>query len=154
MRAAVSMCISWAFLTSFMCIHDIYLAHSCNRCAGGSDVAGVQGSQPGGGARGVGSRRSNRRRGVAQVPWPPSFLFPKRQAPEHIKSPMFLQIHWVPFIRWWCIKYRNWLEPIVALYIHPCPDIALESYLSSGWVKCLAMLSAVEVRWFPVTCEL
>ena len=25
-----------------------------------------------------------------------------------------------------------WLEPIVALYIHPCPDIALESYLSSG----------------------
>jgi hypothetical protein len=29
-------------------------------------------------------------------------------------------------------KYRNWLEPIVALYILPCPDIALESYLSSG----------------------
>ena len=29
-----------------MCIHDIYLAHSCNRCAGGSDIAGVRGSQP------------------------------------------------------------------------------------------------------------
>ena len=25
------------------------------------------------------------------------------------------------------IKYRNWLESIAALYILPCPDIALES---------------------------
>ena len=45
-----------------------------------------------------------------------------------------------------CSEYRNWLEPIAALYILPCPDIALESYLSLGRVKCLAMLSAVEVR--------
>ena len=27
-----------------MCIHDIYLAHSCNRCAGGSDVAEFEGA--------------------------------------------------------------------------------------------------------------
>ena len=44
MRTVVSMCIPRAFLTSFMCIHDTYLAHSCNRCAGGSDVAGVRGT--------------------------------------------------------------------------------------------------------------
>ena len=89
MQTTTNMCIPRASLTSFMCIHDIYLVHSCDRCAGGSDVAGVWGSQPGGGARGAGSQRSNRRRGVARVPWPPAFLFPKRQAPEHIKSPMF-----------------------------------------------------------------
>ena len=76
MRTAVSMCIPRAFLTSFMCIHDIYRVHTCNRCAGGSDAAGVQGSQPGGGARGVGNRRSSHRGGVARVPdhRPSSFL--------------------------------------------------------------------------------
>ena len=154
MQTTANMRIPRASLTFVMCIHDIYLAHSCNRCVGGSDVAGVRGSQPGGGARGAGSQRSSRHGGIARVPWPSAFLVPERQALDHIKPPMFLQIHWVFFIRWWCIKYRNWLEPIAALYIPPCPDIALESYLSSGRVKCLAMLSAVEVRWFPVTCEL
>ena len=98
MRTAVSMCIPRASLTSFMCIHDIYLAHTCNRCAGGSDASGVRGSEPGGGARGAGNRWSSRRGGIAWVPWPPSFLFPERQAPKHIKSPMFLQISWVSLI--------------------------------------------------------
>ena len=33
-----------------MCIHDIYLVHTCNRCAGGNDASRVRGSEPGGGA--------------------------------------------------------------------------------------------------------
>ena len=98
MQTTANMCIPRASLT-FVHVHPWYLpSHSCNRCAGGSDTAGVRGSELGGGAQGAGNRRSSHRGGVARVPWPPSILFPERQAPEHMKPPMFLQIHWVSFI--------------------------------------------------------
>ena len=38
------MCIPRASLTSFICIHDIYLEHSCNRCAGGSALLEFEGA--------------------------------------------------------------------------------------------------------------
>ena len=43
-------------------------AYACNRCVGGSDVSGVRGSEPRGGARDSDNRRSNRQGGVARVP--------------------------------------------------------------------------------------
>ena len=153
MCTAVSMCILRASLTSFMCIHDIYLAHICNRCAGGSDTSGVQGSEPGGGARGSGNRRSSHRGGVARVPWPPPILFPERQAPEHSKSPMFLQISWVSFIVDDTLSIGIGWNKLLH-YILTCPDKILWILIKCSIEWCLAMLRPIEVRWFPITYEI
>ena len=126
----VSSCHSCAHL--YMAVHFIITFHlfvhawllcyayACNRCSGGSHASGIRASTSGGaaassGAGGADTRRRSQRRS-SWVPRSPTFLFSERQAPEHSKSPMFLQISWVSFYCWWCIKYRNWLEPIVALY--------------------------------------
>jgi hypothetical protein len=58
------------------------------------------------------------------------------------------------FILFIALSGRSWLETLVA-YVLPC----LESYpkilfVAQVRVICLAMLSAVEVGWFPVICEL
>jgi hypothetical protein len=77
-----------------------------------------------------------------------------RQAPEHYKTPYFSkQILYMCYM-YCCITYKSWLETLAALYHSLSRDM-------NPWIlhrprsnRCLVLLYAVEVRWFPDTCEL
>ena len=92
-------------------------AYACNRCSGGSHssrirtiTSGRAAGSPGAGSSG--GRKSQLRRS-SWVSWPPTFLVLERQAPEHYKPPMFLQISLASFI-FDALDYRSWLETLAA----------------------------------------
>ena len=86
-----------SFIMSIMSflMHPWYLsrASACNRCTGGSNTAGIRGTERAaaadtGGSGGAAFRRSARW-GRHWVPRSPSVQLCERQAPEHIKPPNF-----------------------------------------------------------------
>ena len=139
----------------YLCIHDILFRAHAYRIARRNHVVGVQGWRRGdlGGTVvgsswkwGAGSRRTTR------VHKSPTHLFSKRQAPEHSKPPMFYKISLESFMfdalgykslfgNTWCIEL-----PCLDIYTFPCVGPRSNT--------CLAMLRPVEVRWFPITCEI
>ena len=95
-------------------------AYACNRCSGGSHSSRIRTRTSGGaaGSLGTGSqggRRSQHRR-YPWVSWPPTFLILERQALEHYKPPMFLQISLVSFM-FDALGYKSWFEPLAAYII-------------------------------------
>ena len=75
-----------------------------------------------------------------------------KQALEHSKPPMFLQI-WLESFMYDALGCKSWLEPLDA-YIFPCPKIYLEPYVGLWSNICLAMLRPIEVGCFPIIGEI
>jgi hypothetical protein len=86
------------------------------------------------------------------VPWPQTLCLPERHVPEHSKSPMFYKYQ-LEFFMFDALGCRSWLETLDA-YDLLVQKYILKAYVGPGLNKCLAMLSLVEVGWFPVTYEL
>ena len=120
------------FIMSIMSylMHPWYLsfASACNRCTGRSNPAGIRGTERAAaadtGSSGGAAFRRSARRGHRWVPWPPSLQLCERQAPEHIKPPIFRTVVTVLFITYivalslgvGCKHLLHWLS-------NPCLDI-------------------------------
>ena len=139
----------------YLCIYEILFYAYTYRIARRSNPTWIQ--RRGGGklgdtparnswGRGAGSRRTTR------VPWSLAYFFPKRQAPKHSKPPMFYKMSLESFM-FDALGCKNWFGNTWCIEV-PCPELYLESYVGLGSNNCLAMLSSVEVGWFPVTCEI
>jgi hypothetical protein len=91
------------------------------------------------------------KRGSSNKHW---LVLDPRQAPEYYKTPYFSkQIIYMCYM-YCCIMYRSWLETLAALYHSLSRDIKSWILCRPGSSRCLVLLYAIEVRWFPVTCEL
>ena len=140
-------------LQSLMDSWLLWCAYACNRCSRRSHSSGIRARTSRGvaaslGAGSSGGRRSQRRRSP-WVSWPPTFLFLERQAPEHYKPLMFLQISLASFMID-ALGYKSWLEPLVAYII--LVQINISWILGRSKIELmLTLLSLVELRWFPVT---
>jgi hypothetical protein len=102
------------------------------------------------GAESVQSRRGGRW-GSSGVPRPSSELFRERQAPDHF-FPWFIIILWTLYFNC-CIMFRSCLQPLLHYTLFTLFYPILLTLLTA--IKyLLSLLRPVEVRWFPVTCEL
>jgi len=100
-------------------------AYACNRCSRGSHSSGIRtrtsrGAATSLGAGGAGPRRRSQRRRTAWVPRSPTFLFSKRQAPKHYKSPMFWKCYFEYLYMFDALSYRSWMQTLVAYLSLPC----------------------------------
>ena len=108
----------------YLCIHDILFHAHTYRIAQRSNPTGIR--RKGRGESGDTTTSSSRRWGASYwgtfgVPWPPTHFIPKRQAPEHSKPPMFLQISLESFM-FDALGYKNWFRNTWCIEL-PCPDI-------------------------------
>ena len=139
----------------YLCIYDILFHGHTYRIARRSNPTGIQ--RRGWGQSTDTPTHSSQRRGAShwwtsRVPWSPPHLFPKRQALEHSKPPMFYKISLESFM-FDALGYKSWFENTWCIEL-PCLDIYFKPCIDPGSNICLAMLRPVEVGWFPITYKM
>jgi hypothetical protein len=77
-----------------------------------------------------------------------------KQAPKHYKPPTFKAINSIYVISIVALSGRSCLETLAALYHSLFRDMNPWILHRPGSSRCLVLCYMVEVRWFPITCEL